>query len=312
MVTNPERHPVDADVSPGANEGARGRGEISPQQAVSLVRQTRRIGGWLSPGAVYLFALIDAIQKRQGIMGNLFEIGVHHGKSALVLGAMARPNEQLGVCDIFGAQALNVSASGKGDRDVFLKNFRGAFPDDAFLRVYEKLSGELTPQEITSCRFLHVDGGHSSAEAYADLELTVQCLAPGGIIAVDDAFNSTWPGVTDAIFQFLARHPKIVPLAVGFNKMLLVGSEWRDRYAPTFDDRTECRRYIPREPYSMKVVEIFGSPTYVFYVHSSRSEKSLTTWLHRQLVGHPGLNNPATFAVLRGVRGLGRVLGVAR
>src|SRR5687767_10517483 len=80
--------------------------EVSPEQAVRLVRQTRRIDGWLAPGAVYLFALTDRVQKQHGIVGNLFEIGVHHGKSAMVLGAMARASERLGVCDIFGNQAL--------------------------------------------------------------------------------------------------------------------------------------------------------------------------------------------------------------
>lgn len=62
----------------------------------------------------------------------------------------------------------------------------------------------------------------------------------------------------------------------------------------------------------MKVVEVFGSPAYVFHVHSSRSEASMVTRLHRLALGHPGLNNAATLAVLRSVRGLGRVLGVTK
>ena len=163
--------------------------EIAPADAARLVRRTRQIGGWLSPGAIYLFTLIDSIQKRHAVTGNLFEIGVHHGKSAVILGAMSRPNDKLGVCDIFDSQALNVSASGRGDQEVFLANFRDAFPDHDFLTVYKKLSTSLTPGDLTSCRFLHIDGGHSTAEARADLELCLQCLAPGGTIAVDDAFN---------------------------------------------------------------------------------------------------------------------------
>jgi hypothetical protein len=296
----------------GLLEGIGGTGEMPPRQAARLVRQTSGLDGWLSPGAIYLFALIDSVQKRQGIHGNLFEIGVHHGKSALVLASMSRPSDKLGVCDIFSAQSLNVSASGKGDRDIFLKNFRRVFPDDSFLSVYEKLSSALTPAEITLCRFLHVDGGHSSAEAFADLELCAQCLAPGGIIAVDDAFHPTWPGVTDAILRFLARHPNMAPLVVGFNKMLLVESKWRDLYARAFDDRSDYRRYIPREPYSLKIVELCGYPAYVFYVHSSRSERSFVTWLHRMLLEHPGLKNPATVIFWRAAHRIGRVFGLSR
>ena len=287
-------------------------GEVTPREAAQLVRRTRPIAGWLSPGAIYLFALIDHVQKRLKIAGNLFEIGVHHGKSALVLGAMARPADRLGVCDVFGAQALNVSASGKGDREIFLRNFRGAFADDSFLTIYEKLSSGLTADEVTPCRFLHVDGGHSSPEALADLELCKQCLVPGGIIAVDDAFHPTWPGVTDAIFTFLSRHKDMAPLVVGFNKMLLVETAWRERYARVFETREDYRRYIPRQPYSLKIVEVFGYPTYVFYVHSSRSETSVATWLHRISLEHPALKDGPVGAIWRGARGVGRSLGLTR
>ena len=288
------------------------RAAVSPQHAVRLVRKTRPIDGWLSPGAIYLFALIDAVQKQLGIEGNLFEIGVHHGKSALVLGAMAQPSDRLGVCDIFGAQALNVSASGKGDRDIFLRNFRDAYPNDSFLTVHEKLSSALTPAEITRCRFVHVDGGHSSPEALADLELCVQCMVPGAVIALDDAFHPTWPGVTDAIYRFLGKHQEMAPLVIGFNKMLLVEAAWRDRYARVFEDRDEYRRYIPRQPYSMKIVEVCGYPTYTFYVHSSRSERSLATRLHRLNLEYPSLKSGPAGALLRGVRGVGRTLGLTR
>jgi hypothetical protein len=285
---------------------------VTPKDAASLARQTRGIDGWLSPGAIYLFALIDAVQKRNGIAGNLFEIGVHHGKSALVLGAMAQPADRLGVCDVFGAQSLNVSASGKGDREIFLANFRGAFPDDRFLTIHEKLSSALSAEEVTACRFLHVDGGHSSPEALADLELCAQCMVPGAVIAVDDAFHPSWPGVTDAVFRFLARRPEMAPLVIGFNKMLLVEASWRDRYVRVFEDRDDYRRYIPREPYSLKVAEVAGYPTYVFHVHSSRSERSLMTWLHRLRMEYPSLASGPAGTLWRSVRGVRRALRVTR
>jgi hypothetical protein len=296
----------------GIGLNSRPRGEVTPRDAVRLVRETRPIAGWLSPGAIYVFAFVDSIQKQLGIAGNLFEIGVHHGKSALVLGAMAQPADCLGVCDIFGSQALNISASGKGDREIFTRNFSRAFPNAAFLRVYEKLSSALTPEEITSCRFMHVDGGHSSREALADLELCARCLAPGGIIAVDDAFHPTWPGVTDAIFQFMSNRPEMTPLVVGFNKMLLVHRDWRSQYTKFFDQPATYRRYIPKPPYSMKMVELRGLPSYVFHVHSSQSERSMGVWLHRLAIEHPALNNPITLGAWRGIQRVGRVTRLSR
>jgi hypothetical protein len=49
-----------------------------------------------------------------GVVGDLFEIGVHHGRSALLLSHMARTGEWVRVCDLFGAQSDNVSSSGGG------------------------------------------------------------------------------------------------------------------------------------------------------------------------------------------------------
>jgi len=56
--------------------------------------QTRDVEGWFFPIDAHLFAIFDEIQKREGIRGNLFEIGVHHGKTALFLSRMAAPDER--------------------------------------------------------------------------------------------------------------------------------------------------------------------------------------------------------------------------
>jgi hypothetical protein len=45
------------------------------------------------------------------VEGHLFEVGVHHGRSAVLLSQLARRGERLGVCDLFGEQGHNVSVS---------------------------------------------------------------------------------------------------------------------------------------------------------------------------------------------------------
>ena len=144
--------------------------------------------------------------------------------------------------------------------------------------MYEKLSNALTPAEITPCRFLHVDGGHSSAEALRTSNCARSVCHPVGSSPSTMRFIQNGRVSPMRYFAFLARHPNMAPLVVGFNKTLIVESKWRDLYARAFDDRTDYRRYIPREPYSLKIVELCGHPTYVFYVHSSRSERSFVTW----------------------------------
>jgi hypothetical protein len=287
---------------------------MTPKTARRLVQRTRRIQGWLSPGAISLLALLDDVQKTHGITGHLFEIGVHHGKSAVVLGTMARQGiERLGVCDIFGAQTLNVSASGRGDRAIFADTFRSFFHDDGFLTVHEKRSTALTVADLEPCRLVHIDGGHTSPEVFADLELAAAALVDRGVIVLDDAFHPSWPGVTDAVYRFLQQHPgRFAPLVVGFNKMVIVRAEHRALYGSHFEDPERVRAFIPKEPYSLKRVELAGERTFVFYVHSSRSERSLRTKLHGLLARHPRLGRLVGGMVLPPLRALKRALGSGR
>lgn len=180
---------------------------------------TRDVEGWFFPIDAYLFAAIDAIQQREGIGGNLFEIGVHHGKTAIFLARMLRPGELLGVCDVFGRQELNVDHSGEGSRELFEQNMR-AFGRPA--RVFAKSSHDLTTDDTTTnCRFFHIDGGHRPDDVLADLQTAVRALHPHGVVALDDLFNPSWPGVSEGFYRFHAAHATaLTPILIGGNKVL--------------------------------------------------------------------------------------------
>ncbi|MBI4357830.1 MAG: class I SAM-dependent methyltransferase [Candidatus Omnitrophica bacterium] len=185
------------------------------------VRDT--MGGWITPGAAELFAWVDRLQKEEGIVGNLFEIGVHHGKTSVLLGNFAdSTKERMGVCDVFGLAEKNITESGHGDREIFLNNFKSYVGDCSFLQVFEKRSAELVLDEIgTGYRFFHIDGGHSAGEVFGDLCLAESALSERGIIAVDDYFNGAWPGVSEGVCRFMFERPaRLAPVAVGFNKVL--------------------------------------------------------------------------------------------
>lgn len=186
-----------------------------------------RMAGWFSPGAARLFAWVNRIQKEAGVVGDLFEIGVHQGKSTVLLGLMTDfRKESLGVCDLFDSQERNVTGSGNGNKGIFLSNFDSYVGNRDFLRVYEKSSGELTLEETgTRCRFFYIDGGHLAEEVFGDLRLAEKALLEQGIIVADDYFNNVWPGVSEGVCRFLMQNPgRLVPLAVGFHRILLVRS----------------------------------------------------------------------------------------
>jgi hypothetical protein len=263
---------------------------MGPADAKKVVRRARGIEGWLEPEAGYLFALLDHAQRMRGAVGDIAEIGVHHGKSTVVLGSMLdRASERLIVCDLFGAQDANLSTSGRGDRETFLANMNDWFQGVSFLDVYEKPSAELTVEDVGDrCRIFHIDGGHSCEEALADLKLAARCLAPRGAIVIDDAFHAAWPGVTEAILAFLREpgsHP-FVALVLGFNKLVLVRAGDEHGYRRMLDDPAIRNAYIPRTPHELKRVTLVGSELYVFFVPTYRRRPLSPSRLYRSYFQH--------------------------
>ncbi|HWD75957.1 MAG TPA: class I SAM-dependent methyltransferase, partial [Solirubrobacteraceae bacterium] len=171
---------------------------MQPAEVRAVTRRTRGIQGWFSSEAAGLFGLLDEAQRSAGVQGDLFEIGVHHGRSAVLLSHLARPGERLGVCDLFGAQEQNVSDSGSGDRGIFEANMAALASGFDRLDVFAMASDRLTPEQLGGpYRLFHIDGGHLREEALSDLRLGAAVLDPRGAIAVDDPFSVAWPGVTE-------------------------------------------------------------------------------------------------------------------
>jgi hypothetical protein len=185
---------------------------------------SRSVEGWLFPVDAYLIGYVDEIQKAIGLRGNLFEIGVHHGKSAALLGRMASDGEVLGVCDVFDDQDQNVSRSGEGSRQLFERNVeRLSDLPTARLHVFAKRSALLTTQETTSeCRLFHIDGGHRPADVVADLGTAAQAIVAAGVVVLDDVFNPSWPGVAEGLYRFIQGDAgTFLPFLIGGNKVFL-------------------------------------------------------------------------------------------
>ena len=246
---------------------------MDPAQARRVAKTTHGISGWFSADAAALFALLDAVQRDDGVTGDLFEIGVHHGRSAVLLCSMAQPGESVGACDLFGRQDLNVSASGAGDRAVFEGNIAEFAPGFDRLVVHEGSSADLRPEDIGGPqRLFHVDGGHSRDEALGDIRLGAEVLHDRGAVVVDDPFRHEWPGVTEALLDFLGERPDFSAIAVGFNKLVLVREQAR---APYDRALTHPWASFDKRVYSSKTVPIAGRPATVFYIPPYRQAPRL-------------------------------------
>ena len=219
----------------------------------TYLQSTRDVEGWFFPIDAHLFAIVDEIQKRERITGNLFEIGVHHGKTALFLARMAAKGELVGVCDVFEQQELNRDRSGEGNREIFLRHMQ---THNADARVFAKLSSELTTADTTAeCRFVHIDGGHRPEDVLNDLHVAERALLPDGVVAVDDVFNANWPGVSEGFYRYKGD---LVPIAIGGNKVLLARAPAVARYEKHWQQTDEWRPFIEPEPFVFGFKEWFG------------------------------------------------------
>jgi Methyltransferase domain len=173
-----------------------------------------RIEGWFSPDAALMFMAYAGLNRSNGIAGHVLEIGVFHGLSAIALAALRGQDARFVAVDLF--ETHNVSSV------HFDRNMTAFFGNTGFIRRLAISSNALTPDDLgDGFSLCHVDGGHSAAETYADLELCVHVLLPGGLLALDDYFNPLYPGVCEGAIKFWLAHPTALrPIALGFNKVL--------------------------------------------------------------------------------------------
>lgn len=181
------------------------------------------IQGFFTFDAALMFMAYNQLIRSEQIAGDVLEIGVHHGLSAIGVGSLAGPGRRFVAVDLFDElQDHNQSRSGAGNRAAFLQNMQRFFDDVAFLDVFAGHSSQLNPDELGSrFSFCHIDGGHSPEETYHDLELCSRILMTGGLVALDDYFNPSFPGVSEGGVRFHLEHGgDLKPIAIGFNKVL--------------------------------------------------------------------------------------------
>jgi len=188
-----------------------------------------KINGWFLERAAWLFHDVNELQKSMGIIGDIMEIGVYHGKSAAFLGQYLKEGEKFYAVDTF-----NGYNESKDFRWLFEKNFEdvsgrkvdGVYPDKSTGLWQQKLE--------RSYRFWHIDGYHSFEDTMNDLELGSAYTHESGVIVVDDFLNAEWLGVNQGVNEFLRAQQddpnrwRIV--AYGHNKLILVRNSNHEAY----------------------------------------------------------------------------------
>ncbi|MFG3296441.1 class I SAM-dependent methyltransferase [Streptomyces sp. NPDC048179] len=177
------------------------------QETTRPPRRLDDVPGWFPVLDQVLFDWFLGRQESAGLRGDLLEVGVYLGKSAIFTGRHLRSGESFTVCDLFEGdapddanRAESTKSYGRLTRRLFEENYL-AFHDE-LPRVLQGPS-TVVPAEVPprSCRFVHVDASHLYAHVHGDIGAAHDLLLPDGIVVLDDFRSEHTPGVSIAAWE---------------------------------------------------------------------------------------------------------------
>jgi len=228
--------------------------------------QRKTVEGWLSETDAKVFELILKQQSDLGLIGSVAEIGLHHGKSFILLCTFLRSREKAYGIDIFESQVLNLDSSGSGNKGKLLGNLH-RFDCDMSQVILDGRQSELVKvfeilEAVGGIRFFSIDGGHRYSTVLNDLNLAKECLISGGVIAVDDYLRPEWPDVGRAFHAWYAlNNEDFEVIAIGFNKIYLTHSCWASLYRENLLQDRQMQNYFSKF-YSIDNVDV---PIYAIF-----------------------------------------------
>lgn len=171
--------------------------------------------GWFMPlDIAIMYGILNQGQKE--ITGDICELGVAYGKSAVGLSLSKRLEDNLYLFDIFEAQGSLELASGLV-REYGLEKNLHYIPGDLMKLDSEKVKFE------NKLRMLHVDACHFHSAVVNDLRNFSPHMNKDGVIVVDDFNDPEYPGINTAIAHFCLSEAREnwKLFAVGGNKAYL-------------------------------------------------------------------------------------------
>jgi SAM-dependent methyltransferase len=189
------------------------------------LRSKEAVRGWLQDIDARVILAIDELQRSADFGGDLLEIGVFYGRSAILLGYCAQNGERLMVCDTF-EDTNGFGAENLADHERYYKGLRRREFEANYLRYHPALPEIITAPSVTidrdqlagRFRIVHIDGSHVYSDVREDIVTARRLLGPGGVVILDDWSQAHVPGVALAIWEEYSRG-ELIPLGLTQFKM---------------------------------------------------------------------------------------------
>jgi predicted O-methyltransferase YrrM len=221
------------------------------------------IPGWFNEVDQRCFRALLGSQ-RGSPPGDLVELGVFMGKSAVLIADFLRPDERFVVVDLFGDEehfdhTAEHSANRREAQTMYRNLTREAFEQN-YLSVHDQLP--VVVQGFTSevvdhvapgsARFIHIDASHLYGPVRTDCRSAKTLLRPDGVVAFDDYRSARWPGVGAAVWESVVTDG-MIPVATTRKKLYAC-------YGEAEAHQETLRRMVAEDPdfYDVEELEIMG------------------------------------------------------
>lgn len=209
-----------------------------------------KVTGWFYPlDNAIIFNIMNKIQT--DISGDVCEIGVAYGKSAIALSNYKLENDNLYLYEIFNEESK-----------VFAENNIKAY--GTFENVTWRLQDTTTLNKDTvkftsPLRLLHIDGCHEHVAVYKDLALFTQKMTDKGVIVLDDFNDPEYPGVNAGCMEFLSKNPEWVIFAIGQNKCYICKAKYHNFYVKELVEILDQNKQDHNLPFKFVLRQMFNT-----------------------------------------------------
>lgn len=165
------------------------------------------VPGWLDVVDQICLQNILMHQSSVGMTGDLLELGVYQGKSAIHLAHYLAQGESMTVCDLFeeAASEQTIRADARHayrslSQATFEKNWSAFF--DQLPTIVRGLSNTIIDHvRPSSCRLVHIDASHMYEHVMEDAASAKSLLLPNGIVVFDDYRTEHTLGTAAAVWE---------------------------------------------------------------------------------------------------------------
>ena len=212
------------------------------------------VHGWLLPRALHMTSYL-ASNFVEPEAFNSIEIGVHHGKFFLGLENVTPKGGRALAFDVFSQQDLNIDNSGMGNKGVFIEHVNKYAAHPERVEIFEQDSMDIDVASVGKSSFglISIDGGHTKQHTINDLTISQNLVTSQGIVILDDILNQDWTGVISGAISFFSSPMayRIVPFAIGFNKLFICHFSYADILKKKLFDDEEILKSFGVKPFKM-------------------------------------------------------------